>query len=67
MASCNKYKSANQSSNLSSTDSGKWPVTFERPELKWFPASSRLIGLVRSNIDNFVLPPAVVRKAAWRD
>ena len=44
-----------------------WPVGMVRTEVRWFPASSRLIWLVRANIDKFVLPPAVVRKAAWRE
>ena len=44
-----------------------WPVRMERAQLRWFPASSRLIGLVRANVDKFVLPPAVVRKASWRE
>ncbi|MCF7958602.1 MAG: hypothetical protein K9M57_09165 [Phycisphaerae bacterium] len=44
-----------------------WPVSFQWSPVKWYPANSRLIGLVRNNVDNFVLPPAVVRKAAWRD
>lgn len=47
--------------------SHSWPVRWDRPEVRWFPASSRLIGLVRANVDKFVLPPAVVRKASWRD
>ena len=46
---------------------GDWPVEFERPRVEWFPASSRLIDLVRTNVGNYVLPPAVVRKASWRD
>jgi len=45
----------------------KWPMPMERVEVKWFPARNRLIGLVRANGDKYVLPPAVVRKAAWRD
>ena len=44
-----------------------WPVCPERADVKWFPAGSRLIGLVRANVDKFVLPPAVVRKASWRE
>jgi hypothetical protein len=44
-----------------------WPVSYEQPNIKWFPASNRLIGLVRANLDKFVLPPAIVRKAAWRE
>jgi len=44
-----------------------WPVRRERPVLRWFPAGHRLIGLVRASRDSFVLPPAVVRKAAWRE
>ena len=45
----------------------KWPVRQCRQRLAWFPARHRLIGLVRSSRDSFVLPPAVVRKATWRD
>jgi len=45
----------------------KWPVRQQRRRLRWFPAGQRLIGLVRASPDNFVLPPAIVRKAAWRD
>ena len=42
----------------------EWPVRLERTELRWFPAGSRLIGLVRANVDKFVLPPAVVDEIA---
>jgi hypothetical protein len=49
------------------THEERWPVEQERAEIRWFPASSRLIGLVRANVDKFVLPPAVVRKACWRE
>ena len=45
----------------------KWPVRQDRRRLVWFPARQRLIGLVRGKRDCFVLPPAVVRKATWRD
>ncbi len=51
----------------SESSSTKWPVDYQRPSVKWYPAGSRLIGLVRANIGNYVLPPAVVRKAHWRD
>lgn len=44
-----------------------WPVSYHRVPLPWFPARHRLIGLVRSAKNSFVLPPAVVRKASWRD
>ncbi len=44
-----------------------WPFEMKTDDVRWFPASNRLIGLVRANVDKFVLPPAVVRKAAWRE
>ena len=44
-----------------------WPVAFQRPIIRWFPAGNRLIGLIRANVDSFVLPPAIVRKANWRE
>ncbi|MBN1846498.1 MAG: hypothetical protein JW810_12485 [Sedimentisphaerales bacterium] len=44
-----------------------WPVRQPRYRVKWYPARQRLIGLVRGNRDAYVLPPAVVRKASWRD
>lgn len=44
-----------------------WPVRLERGPGSWFPAQQRMIGLIRGNRDSFVLPPAVVRKAAWRE
>gem|GEM_PF-1689585 len=44
-----------------------WPVSQDRHRLRWFPARQRLIGLVRGSRDSFVLPPAVVRKASWRE
>ena len=44
-----------------------WPIGQVRQPVKWFPARQRLIGLIRSHADSFVLPPAVVRKACWRD
>ena len=44
-----------------------WPGPSVRCRPRWFPAGNRLIGLVRSNKGSFVLPPAMVRKAAWRD
>jgi len=52
--------------NNGSRPSG-WPVDHERQRVRWFPASHRLISLVRGNLDSYVLPPAVVRKASWRD
>ena len=45
----------------------EWPVVHDRQRVPWFPASHRLISLVRGNRDSYVLPPAVVRKASWRD
>ncbi len=47
--------------------SSDWPVDHDRQRVRWFPASHRLISLVRGNRDSYVLPPAVVRKASWRD
>ena len=47
--------------------SGSWPLAPVRRRLSWFPARHRLIGLVRASDGCFVLPPAMVRKAAWRD
>ena len=47
--------------------SSGWPVDHDRQRVRWFPASHRLISLVRGNRDSYVLPPAVVRKASWRD
>ena len=44
-----------------------WPVSQDRQRLRWFPARQRLIGLVRGSRDSYVLPPAVVRKAPWRE
>ena len=44
-----------------------WPVIQDRQRLPWFPARQRLIGLVRCSRDSYVLPPAVVRKASWRE
>ncbi len=44
-----------------------WPVDFDRRFIRWFPAETRLLGRAKANIDSFVLPPSVVRKAAWRD
>ena len=49
---------------VKSTD---WPVILDRQRLVWFPARQRLIGLVRCSRDSYVLPPAVVRKASWRE
>ena len=45
----------------------RWPVQHMRHRPVWFPARYRLIGLVRASADSFVLPPAVVRKATWRE
>ena len=45
-----------------------WPVSQQRPHMRWYPTRQRLIGLVRcSSADSFVLPPAIVRKASWRE
>jgi len=44
-----------------------WPVRQDRQPVYWFPAKQRLIGLVRTHKDGFVLPPAVVRKATWQE
>ena len=44
-----------------------WPLSPERHRVRWFPARQRLIGLIRASTDSFVLPPAIVRKASWRD
>ncbi len=49
------------------SEAGPWPVGPQRQRLEWFPAGQRLIGLVRGRADCFVLPPAVVRKANWRE
>ena len=65
--------SLEQAANLESkTDdsirTGKWPVGQERQRPKWFPAPQRLIGQVRQAVaGSAVLPPAVVRKASWRE
>ena len=48
-------------------ENDSWPVTQDRRRLIWFPATCRLISLVRGAVDSFVLPPAIVRKAVWRD
>jgi len=60
-----------QKSRKRKSDSGlrkfNWPFQLERFEMPWYPANSRLIGQVRTNINNYVLPPAMVRKASWRD
>ena len=47
--------------------SGPWPMVRDRQRLRWFPARQRLIGLVRGSRDAYVLPPAVIRKACWRE
>ncbi len=57
----------NENENETGSYNSKWPVSFQWSSIKWYPASTRLIGLVRTNGENFVLPPAVVRKAHWRD
>ena len=44
-----------------------WPVAQDRCRIDWFPAEQRLIAMVRNSSDSFVLPPAVVRKASWRE
>lgn len=44
-----------------------WPVAQDRCRIDWFPARQRLIAMVRNSSDSFVLPPAVVRKASWRE
>ncbi len=63
-----------QDQNQSSPTEGKekpkdqnWPVHQDRQPVNWFPAKQRLIGLVRTHKDGFVLPPAVVRKATWQE
>lgn len=45
----------------------EWPLRCQREPVKWSPARYRLIDLVRSSSDAFVLPPAVIRKALWRE
>jgi len=50
-----------------SAGEGGWPLSPERHRVRWFPARQRLIGLIRASTDSFVLPPAIVRKASWRD
>jgi hypothetical protein len=44
-----------------------WPVQQKRPAWRWFPAQNRLIAMVHTRMENTVLPPAVVRKASWRE
>jgi hypothetical protein len=44
-----------------------WPMGLERGPRAWFPAQARMIGLIRANKNSYVLPPAVVRKASWRE
>ena len=58
-----------KSVRVNATAAGKtgWPLVPQRQRPQWFPTRQRLIGLVRSSRDSFVLPPAIVRKAAWRD
>ena len=66
-----KMKKNQENTSLNSTGEKKslhkWPVNLQRERVKWFPARYRLISLVRTAKDSFVLPPAVVRKAAWRE
>lgn len=63
----NKNKGGRKLNESRIAKRGRWPVELQRGEVRWFPASTRLIGLVRANVDKFVLPPAVVRKANWRE
>ena len=44
-----------------------WPVSHLRNRVQWLPPRNRLISLVRNNPESFVLPPAVIRKANWRE
>ena len=44
-----------------------WPLGHDREPPAWLPAGNRLINLVRSHPDSYVLPPAVIRKANWRE
>ncbi len=53
--------------NIETTNSQDWPVSQDRQPIDWFPARYRLIGLVRMHEDGFVLPPAIIRKATWRE
>jgi hypothetical protein len=60
----------NKSTQAEDTDHTKdrdWPVHQDRQPVNWFPARQRLIGLVRTHKDGFVLPPAIVRKATWQE
>ncbi|MBI9017030.1 MAG: hypothetical protein JEZ07_07210 [Phycisphaerae bacterium] len=59
----NSHKANSNKKNMSNI----WPTDFCNHNIKWFPAETRLIGQIRANVDSFILPPAVVRKAAWRD
>ena len=52
---------------LSPSKAKGWPMGLERGPRVWFPAQARMLGLIRANKDSYVLPPAVVRKAAWRE
>ena len=56
-----------QTKGVSFRKAGDWPIGLERGPRAWFPAQARMIGLIRANKDSYVLPPAVVRKAAWRE
>ena len=56
-----------QTDRISPRKARGWPIGLERGPRAWFPAQARMIGLIRANKDSYVLPPAVVRKAAWRE
>ncbi len=56
-----------QTDRISPRKARGWPIGLERGPRVWFPAQARMIGLIRANKDSYVLPPAVVRKAAWRE
>lgn len=65
-----KEKTADFASDKAGARSQKrdaWPVTPERKPLNWYPARYCLIKMVQAKADSFVLPPAVVRKASWRE
>ncbi len=44
-----------------------WPVQQKRPGWCWFPASHRMMAMLHMRMDSTVLPPAIVRKASWRE
>jgi len=44
-----------------------WPIGPCRQRVPWYPGRQRLTSLLRNSTDNSILPPALVRKAAWRD